>query len=214
MRLSITGALLLLLWVPSASGATPGKPADAPSNSPATKPEDTVHQCLAALRQALKQNAKGPALAALGSEWFDYEELSRRSLDKAWGEQPKKDQERFAKLQRTLIEANYLPRVEGTSPEFGYRIDGVERQGDEATVHVFAWSKTVKMPLDFRLRVSRVSKERWIIYDMVIDDVDLVETYQEQFTRVLAKSGMPGLFTALETKLASLQKAAEKKLAP
>ena len=50
---------------------------------------------------------------------------------------------------------------------------------------------------------------RWRIYDTVIDGVGLVETYSEQFTRVLAKGGVPKLFAALETRLKSMEGAKE-----
>ncbi len=147
------------------------------------------------------REAKGSAaVSALVSEAFDFDELARRSLGDAWTAQPKKEREKFAKLLRAVIEASYLPKVRET-PDHVLDVKSVERAGEEATVHTIGKAKENSLPLDFRLRLEGA---RWRIYDTVIDGVGLVETYNEQFTKVLAKSGWSGLLKALETRKAAL----------
>jgi phospholipid transport system substrate-binding protein len=53
----------------------------------------------------------------------------------------------------------------------------------------------------------------WVIYDIVIDDISLVETYRDAYTEIIEKEGWDSLISRMEEKAAQLQaaKSPEKK---
>lgn len=160
------------------------------------KLERKVHDSLTGKREGIAK--------AVGAA-FDFDELARRSLGDAWDAQSKADRERFAALLRDVITLSYLPKVQKT-PDYGIAIKSTDKAGDEATVHTVASAKDASIPLDFKL----TSKGgRWAIFDTVIDGVGLVETYNEQFSRALAKNGMAGLLKSLEARKAQLESTAK-----
>ena len=106
---------------------------------------------------------------------------------------------KLADMLQRLIEANYLPKVKN-APPYQFDVTGSSKEGDATVVKVKAAAKGTELPLDFKM-IPRGAA--WKIYDVVIDGVGLVETYSEQFERIAAKDGVPGLFSRLEQKLAA-----------
>ena len=47
--------------------------------------------------------------------------------------------------------------------------------------------------------------DRWLIYDVVAENVSLVRNYRNQFGRIMAKSSGAGLIEALKQKIAKLK---------
>ncbi len=194
----LTMALALAAGTPCwAAGKEPPKAAAQKAGSARQALEAGVDS----LREALKAHATAETLAGLFANVFDFEELARLSLGDAWAAQSKDDQARFAGLLRAVIEANYLPRLATAPSDFGLNVVSEQEEAGTATLRVQASGKTAKLPLDFKLRQA---KGKWLLFDTVVDGVGLVDTYQEQFSRMIAKSGMPGVLKALEAKKAAL----------
>jgi len=52
-------------------------------------------------------------------------------------------------------------------------------------------------------------KDEWRIYDIITDDVSLLETYQGQFRKLLSEKGFDGLLSTLKAKRAQLEKSVQ-----
>jgi phospholipid transport system substrate-binding protein len=61
------------------------------------------------------------------------------------------------------------------------------------------------VPVEYKL-FRENEKGEWRIYDIVTDDVSLLETYQGQFRKLMADKGFDGLLTTLKSKRAQLEK--------
>jgi phospholipid transport system substrate-binding protein len=48
---------------------------------------------------------------------------------------------------------------------------------------------------------------KWLVYDVVIENVSLVQNYRNQFNRILAKSSYEDLIKALQKKIHELEAA-------
>jgi len=62
-----------------------------------------------------------------------------------------------------------------------------ERHGRPATISV-----------NYRLRPEG---EQWRIYDVITEDVSVLQNYRAQFNRIIAKDGVEGLITRMRNRL-------------
>lgn len=61
--------------------------------------------------------------------------------------------------------------------------------------------------MDYRLQREG---DRWLVYDILIERVSLVENYRSQFRDVIATSSYPNLVERIERKLEELRAAAHR----
>jgi phospholipid transport system substrate-binding protein len=114
--------------------------------------------------------------------YFDFQEMSRRSLGIQWKGRTPQERQEFVELFQKLLENSYAGKIEGYNGEkivYGketldppyaeVRTRIVTRQGDEYS-------------LNYRLLKDG---ERWRVYDVVIEGVSLVNNYRSQFADML-----------------------------
>lgn len=155
--------------------------------------------------RAIARSTSGPLSAAnqeklkgIVGDAFDYEELSRQSLGKYWAERTPAEQKEFVGLYRKLIEKSYAdPKLYRKVEKIAY--DGAEVVDSMATVRTTVVYKGEKSVIKYVMR--RVG-DRWLITDMVIDDVSVVRNNRQNFYKEIAKSSYAGLLSKLKKKLA------------
>jgi phospholipid transport system substrate-binding protein len=79
-----------------------------------------------------------------------------------------------------------------------------QRDGSEAEVPTTFQVKKDKIPVVYRLYQAN-PKASWKIFDVVTDDVSLVDTYRTQFRKLIADKGIDGLIATLKNKRAQLE---------
>jgi phospholipid transport system substrate-binding protein len=164
------------------------------------------HQHVQAVLQSVEPSVE--KLNAQADDFIDFVELSKRSLGAHWAKLNKKQQEEFSSTLKALLRANYAHKIlNGDSNKGG----GSEQQwgeetidGNEAKVTSVVMALNDKFPIEYRLWRPTESAP-WRIYDVVTEDVSLVETYQDQFRRVIAQKGYEGLLATLKAKKAALE---------
>ena len=122
--------------------------------------------------------------------FLDFEELARRALARHWDGLTAKQRADFVKTLRELVERNYVKQLHG-QPDYDLRLDERRRPADEATVwgtlHATAKGKKVTMALEYKL----VRKgNRWVVYDVITDELSLLENYRAEFNKVIAKESL------------------------
>lgn len=164
---------------------------------------DTLKERDNAIR-AIARSTDGPLsaadrerLKAIVGEAFDYEELSRQSLGKYWAERTPAERKEFAGLYRQLIEKSYAdPKLYRKVEKIAY--DGAEVTGSTATVKTTVQYKGEKSAIKYAMRRAG---DRWLITDMVIDDVSVVRNNRQNFYKEIAKSSYAGLVGKIKKKL-------------
>ena len=145
-------------------------------------------------------------LKAIVGDAFDYEELSKQSLGKYWAERTPAERKEFAGLYRQIIEKSYAdPRLYRKVEKIAY--DGAEVTGGTAAVKTTVQYKGEKSAIKYALLRSG---EKWLITDMVIDDVSVVRNNRQNFYKEIAKSSYAGLVTKIKKKLAENPTAGDK----
>ena len=128
-------------------------------------------------------------------EAFDLAESARRALGPHWAKRSPAEREEFIGLFQGLLERGYLSRI---GEYGGERVQYVAERvdGEFATVRAqIVTAKGTQIPIE--ARVVRKG-ERWLMYDVLIENVSLVASYRSQFDRVIRTSSYEELVRRLK----------------
>lgn len=136
-------------------------------------------------------------LKAIVGELFDFETFGRESLGRDWAERTATEREEFIAVNRQLIEKNYAdPALYTKAKKIDYT--GVEVDDTEAIVKTEVHYKRETSTIDYKLHLV---EGKWLIYDMVIDELSVARSNRSQFRREIRKSNFAGLLKKLKQKL-------------
>ena len=145
--------------------------------------------------------------SAKAQEIIDFEMLASRALEGYWDKRTDEERERFLKLLQELLEANYKRKLEGQKVGEDYTIEYLEEKRRDARAFVktmVKWGETDKERKPVSYKLVRQEGE-WIIYDVVIDDISLEQTYRESYTEIIKKEGWDALIEKMEAKIEELK---------
>jgi ABC-type transporter MlaC component len=119
-------------------------------------------------------------------EMFDWTEMGKRALDRHWGERSAAERSEFVRLFSELFQRTYLSRIQlADRTRFQYLGESVE--GDRAVVKTrIVTRKGREVAVDYL--TARRAGDRWMIYDLDIAGVSLVNNYRAQFTALIDRS--------------------------
>jgi len=192
----ISGALLgvlglMLVSVPSAFAGAPREQVQsaiekvtAILNDPNLKSDAKKSERIERLRQVIFPK-------------FDFAEMAKRSLGSNWQRRTPEEQQEFVKLFRELIENSYVENIDSYNGE-KVNIVGEKQEKDFAQVNTkIVNNKGEEFAVDYRLLQSSGD---WKIYDVVIENISIVNNYRSQFNRVIVKSSFEDLLQKLRDK--------------
>lgn len=133
---------------------------------------------------------------------FDYREMSKRSLGKAWKGISESEKENFTELFRKLLERSYGNRLASFRDQ---RIEFADAQfkKDKARVKTKVVDAEKETPVEYRLHQTVTG---WQVYDIRIEGVSLVSNFRKDFkSKIRNKGGFEGLVHALEKKVKKLE---------
>jgi phospholipid transport system substrate-binding protein len=134
-------------------------------------------------------------------ELLDFEELGRRALARHWEGLAPKQRADFVTTLRSLVERSYVRSVHG-QPDYDLKFDKEETTGGESTVPATLTATRKGRKISMSLVYKLLWKEgRWVVYDVVTDDVSLLENYRAEFGKLIAKEGFDGLLARMKKKL-------------
>lgn len=136
-------------------------------------------------------------VVAIVEKKFDFRDMSMRALAKHWQERTPEEQDRFVFLFKTLLENTYIAKIETYSGEkVIFKKTAV--QGNKAIVFSDLVRKNVETPVNYKLKSN---DDRWMVYDVEVEGVSLVNNYRTQFASILSKENFAGLVAKLEEKV-------------
>lgn len=148
------------------------------------------------LKGDTKTKKRRDTIRNITSPLFNWTDMARRALGRHWPKRTEAEREEFVRLFRDLIERAYISTIERYSGEpIGYAGDSVE--GDHATVRTkFHAKQGREVPIDYRL--SRWG-ERWLIYDVAIGGLSLVQNYRAQFDEIIQTASYQDLVVRMKS---------------
>ncbi len=133
---------------------------------------------------------------------FDYEEMAKRTLPN-WNQLSAPQRQEFVKLFSELLATSYAEKMAKYSGE-KVTFLGDRPEGEQAEVNTVLIRTNDRVPINYRL----INKGNWVVYDVVIDGVSLVNNYRSQFARVISESSYQDLVKRLQTKVDEQRRAA------
>ncbi len=127
---------------------------------------------------------------------FDFEEMAKRSLGQHWQRHAARKQE-FVPVFTKFVEESYVSSIESYKNEkIVYIRERIDKDFAQVDTRVVT-GKGDEIPIDYRLHP--VGGE-WKVYDVVIENVSLVNNYRSQFNRILATASFDELIKKLQEK--------------
>jgi phospholipid transport system substrate-binding protein len=178
------------------------QPVLADAGAAADQLRQTIDQVVAILKDPQlkgdgKKNERRVKLRQVISQRFDFTEMAKRSLGSHWRRLSPEQQKEFVKLFTRLLEDAYLDKIESYNGEKVQYLN--ERQEDnyaEVATKIID-NRGQAFSIDYRL--YNVNGD-WKVYDVVIEDISLVNNYRSQFNRVLSRSSYEELLERMREK--------------
>jgi phospholipid transport system substrate-binding protein len=137
------------------------------------------------------------AVRKIAHEAFDIAETAQRVLARHWQARTPAEREEFTQLFADLLERTYIARMDEYG---GERIKylGESIDGRLASVRARIVTKTgTEVPVESRMNLRG---DRWLIYDILIENVSLVGNYRSQFDRIVRSTSYEELVRRLKSK--------------
>lgn len=175
---------------------------DANAGLPTDQIKATVEKALVVLKDPrLKPPAKlrerRDQLRQILFARFDFTEMAKRALGSNWRRRTPQEQEEFIRLFTDVLETAYAEIIESYSDEkivyLNERVDGT--YADVAS-KIFT-SKGEEYSINYKAHL--ISNE-WKVYDVVAENISLVNNYRSQFNRVIANASYEELVRRLKNK--------------
>jgi len=151
-----------------------------------------------ALKGSDKDRERAQQIRKAVDERFDWEEMSKRTLARHWKDRTPQEREEFIMLFGRLLERTYLDKVEGYS---GEKVLYAEEKV-EGSYAVVAVKIITKEETEIRVAYRLKKKEgEWMVYDISIEGVSLVNNYRKQFQSIMTRSSYDDLIQRLRSKV-------------
>ncbi len=150
------------------------------------------------LKAASAKEIKKDKLRAIYVNMFDEVELSRRSLGMNWNKLNSAQRQEFVKLFEQVLEKAYADKILAyTNEKIEFTKESmISTNLAEVRTKVITASKEI--PITYRV----ISKDgAWKVYDVVIENVSLVQNYRTQFSDILVKNTPEQLLEILRKKV-------------
>jgi phospholipid transport system substrate-binding protein len=192
-RLSVTALFLLAIAL---------TPAHAAAGLPTDQIKATVDKALLVLKDPrLKPSTKAlerrEQLKQILFARFDFSEMAKRALGANWRRRTAKEQDEFVRLFTDLLERAYTDTIESYTDEkilyVGERLDG----GYADVSSKILTSKGEEFSLNYK---THFVAGEWRVYDVVVENMSMVNNYRSQFNRVIANDSYEELVRRLRDK--------------
>jgi len=176
--------------------------ADAVAGLPTDQIKATVEKALVVLKDPrfkppAKQQERRDQLKQILFARFDFAEMAKRSLGPDWRRRTPQEQEDFVRLFTDVLERAYADIIESYTNE---KIVYVREKVDGNYADVYSKIVTAKgeeYTINYK---AQLAGNDWKVYDVVAENVSLVNNYRSQFTRVISKSSYEELVRRLRDK--------------
>jgi phospholipid transport system substrate-binding protein len=146
-----------------------------------------------------KKEERRSKIRALIRDRFDFKEMARRSLAKNWKGRSVDEKKEFVAIFSDLLQSSYIGKIEGyTDEKITYDKEVIKKKDKYAVVSTTIVTKDVNIPIDYKVIFK---KDKWWVYDVVVEGVSFISTYRSQYNKVIKKESYAKLIEKMKTKL-------------
>jgi phospholipid transport system substrate-binding protein len=130
-------------------------------------------------------------------EFFDFSEMSQRTLGKNWKKLKPDQQKTFSDLFARFLANIYYNRLEQYTNQTVKYLEQRQHGKNKALVKTVIATQNNEIPMDYKM----LKNKTWQVYDVSIEGVSLVRNYRTQFNKILRKQSIDDLFQMMKNKL-------------
>jgi phospholipid transport system substrate-binding protein len=181
-------AVNLTMWLPGAWAA-----------SPTDDIKGLIQEVQTILQTKSEKSQRLELVEKAAARHLEFREMAKRSLPSTWTKLNRSQQDEFVKVFSGLLKASYANHLdEFAKTKVDYQ--GETNKSDGCEVRILVLRPNDKIPVNFRLLQE---PQGWMIYDMVIDGVSLVENFRSQFAAMIQEFSYGELLSRLKERLAA-----------
>jgi phospholipid transport system substrate-binding protein len=197
-RLRITGLILavLCLLAAPALAATPTAfvkgildQVIAIQNDPALAGEGHKPERARAIRRVIEKN-------------FDFPLMARNSLGPEYGRLSSAKRQEFVRVFGYLFQESYTRMVLDFLKKETIKYEKERRQGRDYRVYTIMVRTNETIPVDYLVRPQGPG---WLLYDVIVDGVSILDNYQRQFARVIKSHSFEFLLNKMKIQMRAEQ---------
>jgi phospholipid transport system substrate-binding protein len=171
------------------------------ASAPGEQVKATINQVMEILREPKLQGPSKKAerrekLRQIVLPRFDFAEMAKRALGNNWNRYPDKQQE-FVTAFKQLLEETYADQIElASGDKVVYLNERTEKDYAEVDTKVIS-SKGEETPMTYKLHPV---DSDWKVFDIVVENISIVNNYRAQFNRVLNNASLDELIKRMKEK--------------
>jgi len=150
------------------------------------------------LKAESAKETKKEKLREIYGQMFDEVELARRVLGRNWKNFSPVQQQEFVHLFRQVLEKAYIDKILSYTNEKIVFPREEMLSSKQAEVQTKIITASREIPIFYRVNQK---DDTWKVYDVVIENVSLVQNYRSQFNSILAKNTPDQLLEILRKKV-------------
>lgn len=128
---------------------------------------------------------------------FDFAAMAKRSLGSHWRSLTPEEQREFEEVFTDLLESSYVDQIESYNDEKILYIREIQDDNYAEVSTKIATSKGEEFSINYKLHLVN---ESWKVYDIVIENISLINNYRSQFNRIIMKSSYKELLRRMKEK--------------
>jgi phospholipid transport system substrate-binding protein len=178
--------------------------------------ENTVNQVLAELqkpglhdpdqRKKIEANLERIVLTL-----FNFEELSMRTVGPNWRNFTPDQQKRFMDAFENLLRERYTDALDDYSGETVTYLGETPIGTSGNRVQIDTTVTINNRAVSVNYRMQREQDSRWMVYDIIIEGVGMVQNYRSQFQSVLQRGNAEELITLVRARADEMREASAKR---
>jgi phospholipid transport system substrate-binding protein len=192
-----------------ATGLLTLSPAALRAGVPTDQVRQTADRVLAVLqdsrlKSADKQQERRAQIRQIIANRFDFGEMAKRSLGPNWQKVNNDEQRQFVELFTELLEKSYADQIESYNGEkIVYGRENVSQEQADVDTKIVT-KKGEEISVNYKLRSADGD---WKVYDVVIENISIVNNFRSQFNRILANASFAELLKKLQSKSVEIKPA-------
>jgi len=177
-------------------------PAPSRAGGPTDQLRGTVDKVLTIVRSShstskAQMEAQRAQLVEVIYPRFDFTEMAKRSLGRHWAGRTPEEQREFVTIFAAMLGRSYADNIESyTSQNVLYTRESEDQNYAQVDTKIVTENRP---PLSINYKLQSVDKV-WKVYDLVIEDISVVNNYRSQFNRVIARSSFEELVRVMKEK--------------
>lgn len=159
---------------------------------------NTIDKVLMILKDSNMPKEKSEEIINLMDPIFDYELMSRLSLGKEWNLLSKEKKEDFVKTFTEKLKNSYVEKLDLYTDELVEILGKEQPKANRIILRTQLVGKEEKYQINYKFYEK--SKDSWLIYDVDLLGVSIIQTYRKQFSGFLKDKTFEELLSFLKDK--------------